>query len=65
MLVKFLVVVIVYNEEENIILFVECIKMVLVGMEYEFIYVDDGLMDNILKVLCEQMYDCLVVVEFC
>ncbi len=64
MSVKLSVVVTVYNEEENIIPLVERIKTALAGMEYELIYVDDGSTDNTLKVLREQMYDRLVVVEF-
>eukprot|EP00903_Cladosiphon_okamuranus_P000475 g473.t1 len=64
MSVKLSVVVTVYNEEENIIPLVERIKTALDGMEYELIYVDDGSTDNTLKVLREQMYDRLVVVEF-
>lgn len=64
MSVKLSVVVTVYNEEENIIPLVERIKTALTGMEYELIYVDDGSTDNTLKVLREQMYDRLVVVEF-
>lgn len=64
MSVKLSVVVTVYNEEENIIPLIERIKTALDGMEYELIYVDDGSTDNTLKVLREQMYDRLVVVEF-
>lgn len=64
MFIKILVVVMVYNEELNIKLLVECIIVVFDGMDYEIVYVDDGFMDNILCELYNIDYFWLKVVEF-
>ncbi|MEL6657516.1 MAG: glycosyltransferase family 2 protein [Bacteroidota bacterium] len=64
MSVKLSVVVTVYNEEENIIPLVERVRSALDGIDYELIYVDDGSTDGTLRVLKEQSYDRLVIVEF-
>ncbi|MEL6971748.1 MAG: glycosyltransferase family 2 protein [Bacteroidota bacterium] len=64
MSVKLSVVVTVYNEEENIIPLIERVQSALDGIDYELIYVDDGSTDGTLRVLKEQSYDRLVIVEF-
>ena len=64
MSIKLSVVVTVYNEEENIIPLIERVQSALDGIDYELIYVDDGSTDGTLRVLKEQAYNRLVIVEF-
>ncbi|PCJ78229.1 MAG: glycosyltransferase [Flavobacteriales bacterium] len=55
------IVIPAYNEESNIIALYDKIDTVLIGYEYEVIFIDDGSTDNtldVLKALCRQHSNC-------